>query len=301
MIPWNKLPEDAQKAILTMIIVFGGASASCRLGPPICDPPPPPATTPMLCDPPPPPPSMTPRPTLTPTPSATPTLPLPPTPMICDPAPPPSVTPMICDPPPPPPPVTVAPGQRFTIRTVQIVSDESISGIAIRGTLVDQDGQPLGGLPILINHNGSQIERFSDELGAFYFSSPEAGSYVVGVQGDATSQLNLNLKLHEVADVEWMESREGSQAPLPLAEVRSVDIVWQDWLAFAAETPWPDARYRWSVSGGALVKTDRGVTWQPPLEPGRYLLQVVADWGRVGLAVDAIILVVEDDGSVSFG
>jgi len=181
------------------------------------------------------------------------------------------------------------------------VSDASLSGIAIRGILVDQDGQPLGGLPILIEHDGSQVERFSDELGAFYYSSPEAGSYVVGVRADATSQLNLNLKLHEVASIEWTESREGSQAPLPLAEVRSVDIVWQDRLAFAAETPWPGARYRWSVSGGALVETDQGMTWQPPLEPGRYLLQVVADWGRVGLAVDAVILVVEDDGSVTFG
>jgi hypothetical protein len=31
------------------------------------------------------------------------------------------------------------------------------------------------------------------------------------------------------------------------------------------------------------------------------LLQVVADWGRVGLAVEAIVLVVEDNGSVTFG
>ena len=300
MIPWNKLPEDAQKAILTMILVFGGTSASCRLGPPICDPPPPPATTPMLCDPPPPP-STTPRPTLTLTPSATPTRTPSPTPMICDPAPPPSVTPMICDPPPPPPPVTVAPGQHFTVRTVQIETDQAVSGVVIRGAVVDQDGQPLGGLPILISHAGAQVERFSDGWGAFYYSSRQVGDYVLSIRGDAMSQVNLNLKRHDVVIVEWMESREDSQAPLPLAEIRSVDIVWQEGFTFGVETPWPGARYRWSVSGGRLVETHAGVTWQPALEPGRYLLQVVADWGRAGLAVDAVVLVVAEDGGVSFG
>ena len=138
MVPWNKLPDDLQKAILTMIIVFGGTSASCRLGP---------GTTPMICDPPPPP-SMTPSPTVEAT----------PTPMICDPPPPPSVTPMICDPPPPPPFVTVAPGQHFTVRTVQIVPDEGLEGVAIRGTITDQYGQPLAGLTITVEHHDSQVE-----------------------------------------------------------------------------------------------------------------------------------------------
>jgi hypothetical protein len=190
MAPWNKLPKDLQKAILAMIILYGGASVSCRLGPVICDPPPPPSVTPMICDPPPP-------PTTAPQPTATPTI----TPMICDPAPPPSITPMICDPPPPP---------------------------------------PSGG--------GSRLE---------------------------------------------LEDR------LPLAEIRTVDIVWEDGLTFGAETPWPGARYRWSVSGGTLAGSGEGVVWQPPAEPGRYLLQVVADWGQAGLAVDALVLAVEEDGSVT--
>ena len=188
MAPWNKLPKDLQKAILATIILYGGASVSCRLGPVICDPPPPPSVTPMICDPPPPP--------MTPTPTAKPTV----TPMICDPAPPPSITPMICDPPPPPP-------------------------------------------------SGK--------------SGPE------------------------------------SQDRLPLAEIRTVDIVWEDGLTFGAETPWPGARYRWSVSAGTLAGSGEGVIWQPPAEPGRYLLQVVADWGQAGLAVDALVLAVEEDGSVT--
>jgi len=191
MAPWNKLPKDLQKAILTMIILYGSASVSCRLGPVICDPPPPPSVTPMICDPAPPPP-------MTPTPTAKPTV----TPMICDPPPPPTVTPMICDPPPPP---------------------------------------PSGG------------------------------------QSRLESQDRL----------------------LPLAEIRAVEIVWEDGLTFGAETPWPGAHYRWSTSGGTLAGSGERVVWQPPAEPGRYLLQVVADWGQAGLAVDALVLVVAEDGSMT--
>jgi hypothetical protein len=222
MVPWNKMPEDLQKAILLMIVVFGGSSASCRLSPQICDPPPPPATTPsvepttpMICDPPPPPPSITPRPRITPT----------DTPTICDPPPPPpsctpTTTPMICDPPPPP---------SCTPTTTPMICDPA---------------PPPSSAP------GPQ----------------DAG---------------------------------GGQALLPLAEIRAVDVVWQGGLAFAAETPWPGAGYRWSVSGGTLAEESGGVVWQPPAEPGRYLLQVVADWGRTGLAVDAVTLVVAGDGSVT--
>jgi hypothetical protein len=191
MVPWNKLPEDLQKAVLAIVIVWGGTSAGCRVSPPICDPAPPPATTPMICDPPPPPPSSTPSPTITST--ITPTVTASPT-----------TTPMICDPPPPPP----------------------------------RTATPAG---------------------------------------------------------------EGRLDPLPLAEIRSVDILWQGGLAFDAESPWPGADYRWSVSGGILVEEGGCMVWQPPLEPGRYLLQVVADWGRTGLAIDAATLIVDEDGLVSFG
>ena len=89
--------------------------------------------------------------------------------------------------------------------------------------------------------------------------------------------------------------------------MRAVDIAWQEGLVFAAETDWPGARYEWTVSGGTLKAVVPGlrtgevegrVQWQPPAQPGRYLLQVVADWGRTGLAVDALVLAVEEDGSV---
>ena len=86
---------------------------------------------------------------------------------------------------------------------------------------------------------------------------------------------------------------------LPLAEIRTVTIVPGRNLSFRAETPWPGAQWRWSVSGGALQGRGARVTWQPPVEPGRYLLQVAADWGATGLAVDARVLEVGLDGRVT--
>ncbi len=86
---------------------------------------------------------------------------------------------------------------------------------------------------------------------------------------------------------------------LPLAEIRTANIRHLGNLAFAAESPWPGARWRWTASGGELAEAGEGVAWQPPTVPGRYLLQVVADWGRAGLAVDALVLTVGEDGHVS--
>lgn len=86
---------------------------------------------------------------------------------------------------------------------------------------------------------------------------------------------------------------------LPLAEIRTVTIVPGRGLSFRAETPWPGAQWRWSVSSGTLRLRGARVTWQPPAEPGRYLLQVAADWGATGLAVDACVLEVGLDGRVT--
>jgi hypothetical protein len=107
--------------------------------------------------------------------------------------------------------------------------------------------------------------------------------------------------------IELVRAGGQSGASLPLAEIRTVSIYWDDadtglegGLAFGAETPWPGARYHWSASGGALDAGAGGeATWQPPARPGRYLLQVVADWGASGLAVDALVLLVGADGSVT--
>jgi hypothetical protein len=97
----------------------------------------------------------------------------------------------------------------------------------------------------------------------------------------------------------------GGGAALPLAEIRTVSIYWDDdgdsteGLVFEAGSAWSGARYRWTASGGTLEEHGEQVTWQPPAEAGRYLLQIVADWDAAGLAVDALVLVVGNDGSVT--
>jgi hypothetical protein len=217
--------------------------------------------------------------------------------MVCDPAPPPAKgTPMICDPAPVPatPLVTVAPGQRFNGRVLGILQGAEQRAPAIRGTAVDQQGRPLSGLTVVVV-GGDCLERaVSDQNGAFLLPVPEPGTYVVSVEGDEQSTITLELDAGEEAIVEWLETWDESS--LPLAEVRTVAIAHLGGLTFGARSPWPGARCQWSVSGGTLLEEHEWVVWRPPLEPGRYLIQVVADWGRLGLAVDASVLVVGEDG-----
>ena len=168
----------------------------------------------------------------------------------------------------------------------------------MQGTVVGQQGQPLEGLKVTAQTNGTEIDAWTDHSGTFFLHIPDPGAYLITVNDDESHGLPLELKQHDLAIIEWVEIGQESQSRLPLAEIRAVDIAWEDGLTFGAETPWPGARYRWSVSGGTLSESDEGVIWQPPAEPGRYLLQVVADWGQAGLAVDALVLVVEEDGSV---
>ncbi len=284
MVPWNMLPADLQKAVLAMVILYGGTRV-CAPGPMVCDPAPPPThtTTPMPTGP----------------------------PMIFDPLPPPtraatpspSMTPMICDvaprPPSAPPTVTRGPAsQHYQVRNVQTRSDPSVSGAIVRGVVRDEQGRPIQGVPI-IAQGQSAYRAVTDSAGAYTVSIGEPGNYRIMVESAQEFALPLQLKLHDVVTVEWVQVKDISGRPLPLAEIRTVEIIWNDGWDFAAETPWPEARLRWSASGGQLVEAmgGDGVTWLPPTEPGRYLLQVVADWGYAGLAVDAITLVVESDGS----
>lgn len=214
--------------------------------------------------------------------------------MICDPAPPPSVSPG----------PTVTPGvvtpRYFQARSVKTTFDPSVQGAKVQGKVVNQQNQPLGGLKVSAEGK-SRIQVTTGGDGEFVLYLPELGDYRIVVEGRLDHALNLQLKQHDVVTVEWVEVKQTSQVPLPLAEIRTVDIFWDDGLTFGADTPWPEARYRWSVSGGALIESDERVTWQPSAGPGRYLLQVVADWGQAGLAVDSLTLIVTDDGSVMVG
>jgi hypothetical protein len=203
---------------------------------------------------------------------------------------------MICDPAPPP---SVAPRRYFQVRNFQMISDTAMKDTVARGTVVDQGGQPLEGLKVTARTDDTEIDAWTDQGGTFFLSIPKPGPYLIMVNDDESHGLSLELKPHDLAIIEWVEIEPQSQSSLPLAEIRAVELVWEDGLTFSAETPWPGARYRWSTSGGTLAEPDEGVVWQPPAEPGRYLLQVVADWGQAGLAVDALVLVVEEDGSVT--
>jgi hypothetical protein len=288
MVPWDKLPKDLQKAILAMIVMGGGTIACGRVGPMVCDPPPPPTTTSLPTG-----------------------MPLK-TPMICDPVPPPTrlatstpkMTPMICDVPPRPAITPTAVHQRhFQAHKFEVSSDPTLNGAKARGTVVDSRGQPLAGLEVIAQDPNSDL-RFvavTDANGVFMLLIPKPGDYLLMVEGDHTNGVRLNLKQHDLVIMEWVEIAGQSQLLLPLAEIRTVDITWHDGLTFGAESLWADAHYRWSTSGGTLVEDGECVTWQPPIEPGRYLLQVVADWGQVGLAVDALTLTIEEDGSVTVG
>ena len=290
MVQWLKrLPASVQRAALAVIFFFGGTSTACRLSPMVCDPAPPPSSTPMVCDPPPPP---------SPTHTATPT----PTAMVGNPTPSPAKgTPMICDPAPVPatPMGTVAPGQRFSGRVLGILQGTEQDAPAIRGTIVDEEGRPLSGITVVVE-DGDWVERtVSDRNGAFFLLAPEPGTYLVSVEGDEQSAIPLELDAGEQAIIEWLQTWDESSLPLPLAEVRTVAIIHLGGLAFSARSPWPGAHCGWSVSGGTLLEDYERVVWQPPTEPGRYLIQVVANWGRLGLAVDATVLVVGEDGRTS--
>jgi hypothetical protein len=341
MVPWQKLPRDLQRALLAIVVLSGEAAAasSCAAPTPmICDPVPPPAITraptmtPMICDPAPPPtitrtPTMTPMicdpappPTASPTPTMTPASTF--TPMICDPAPPPSgkpamtpastLMPMICDPPPAPdlsprsePTVKVAlPG--FEARNSQVIPGRVQEGIEVRGTVKDRQGNPVRQVKITLTAPGVEITSRTSSTGIYALRFTAPGSYRMFIGVDRSHSVPLDLKLHDLAIVEWAEAAPGSQAPLPLAEIRTVRIAQiaaaspsAHGLTFAAASPWPGAAYRWTVSGGTLVTSGPRVSWQPPAEPGRYLLQVVADWDFAGLAVDAVVLAVAADGRVT--
>lgn len=307
----KKRTRGLKQALLTAAAVVAGSTTATACHPVICDPAPPPSTaprptadrtvTPMICDPPPPPSIV--RPT------AGPTM----TPMICDPPPPPlpsaappaTPTPMICDPAPPPSPTplgqataTPAAAREFRVRSVEVSVDRTLPGARIEGTVLGAQGRPVGNVWAGVQSGDYRMQVRTGADGAFGLPLPGPGTYMLTIGSDQAHGLALELKAQERATVVWEEV---TQVALPLAEIREVRIAWQGGLGFAAESPWPGARCAWSVSGGALAGVGDTVTWQPPAAPGRYLLQVVADWGAAGLAVDAQVLTVEHGGRIVVG
>jgi hypothetical protein len=309
MIPWPKLPKEGQMALLAIVVLYGSSRFCCLQGPIICDPPPPPHTpSPMICDPPPPPLMATPSPT-TALPTST-SVAATPSPMICDPPPPPpSPSPIICDP--APPPMTSTPEvdfldrpteeilRRFQAQKINIVSHPESRKIIINAIITDLQGNPLPGVLFRVKTDNISSMAGSSTEGARSFTDfTTPGEYEMTANNDDKHVVRFNLKVGDEATIEWREVSPSSRVRLPLEQFRQVEITWREGFTFAAESGWKEARYYWSVSGGSLSETEDSVTWSPPREAGRYLLQVVADWGRRGLAIDHLILEVEEDGSV---
>jgi hypothetical protein len=180
-----------------------------------------------------------------------------------------------------------------------MTSNGAILGAGIRGTVIGQAGAPMTGIDVHAQNDESAMNASTGPNGEFFLLLPSPGAYTLVVGDDVSTAIPLPLNKHDLAVVEWQVSDEGPESSLPLAEIRSVDLIWGDSLTFSAESPWDHARFRWSVSGGTLEGEGERVVWAPPSEPGRYLLQVIADWGRTGLAVDSVVLVVRGDGTFS--
>jgi hypothetical protein len=222
------------------------------------------------------------------------------------------MTPMICDPPPrpdltpqPEPSAEVA-LPNFEARNVQVVSDRVQEGIEVRGTVADRQGNPMRNVRIALAAAEVEISSRTNRDGSYTLRFERPGAYQMFVGVDKSRSVPLDLKPHDLATVDWVAVSAESRAPLPLAEIRTVKIAQiaagaaaSSGLAFAAASPWPDADYRWRVSGGTLTGAGPRVRWQSPADPGRYLLQVVADWDYAGIAVDAVVLTVTADGRVT--
>jgi hypothetical protein len=200
-------------------------------------------------------------------------------PMVCDPAPPPSLTPsttpvaspIICDPAPPPPSATP-------------------SSAPLASPVIPDSTPPPSATPTPTATPTITVTPMRPPVKTPMIFDPAPDPPMAP----------------DSSRIERTETAGELHAALPLAEIRAVSIYWDDTtsgqdqgLVFEAGSSWPGARYRWSASGGTLDPDGSQAAWQPPLEPGRYLLQVVADWGATGLAVDALVLVVGADGSVT--
>ncbi|MGQ9682026.1 MAG: hypothetical protein ACUVX9_05790 [Anaerolineae bacterium] len=288
--------KNVQKAILAMIALYGSTAATSCCRPAICDPAPPPTMTekatptgtPMICDPAPPPTVLTLSPAT-------------PTPMICDPAPPPtpaspetSVTPMICDP--PPPPATVAVGDRvFRLQGLKTAS-EPMREITVRGQVIPAPGRNAAALRLSAEGTDYRLQVLTAADGSFHLPIPAAGACRLWLEDDQAGGVVLQLADHDQVTITWMEVQPGAR--LPLAEIRHVRIRDAREGLFVAETPWPGAHLSWRATGGTLQQAQAGVRWLPPAAAGRFLIEVVADWGSDGLAADALTVAVDADGSV---
>jgi hypothetical protein len=191
----------------------------------------------------------------------------------------------------------------FEARSIQIIPDRVQVGMEVWGAVRDDLGNPVPQAKITLTAPGIEITSSTSDSGAYSLRISAPGAYRMFVGTDQSRSVQLDLKLHDLATVDWVAVRSESRAPLPLAEIRTVKIAQvtagsapMEGLDFAAASPWPDADYHWTVTEGVLTEAGPRVRWQPPADPGRYLLQVVADWDYAGIAVDAVVVTIAADG-----
>ena len=173
------------------------------------------------------------------------------------------MTPMLCDPPPQPDlsprpePTAEAALPGFKAQAVQIIPNGVQEGIEVRGKVTDRQGNPMRQVRIALAAPNIEISSRTNSNGSYRLSFSRPGSYQMFVGTDRSHSVPLDLKLHDLATVDWVAVSAESRAPLPLAEIRTVKIAQitagaapASGLDFAAASPWPDADYRWRVSEG---------------------------------------------------
>ena len=274
VLPWDRLGKDLQRAILALALLSASKATSGCMPPMVCDPPPPPSSAPEPGRPtftraPPSLPTQAATAAATPAARATPTAtrgtgPQPAvTPMICDPLPPPSpaptptssptptpkhvITPMICDPLPPPTPTRAAKpasspaptARRRTLVTPMVCDPPPPPSMAATPTpMICDPPPPPAGDP-----------------------RQGAGSGLVPGAHCTSMGTAARLPLAEIRTVRIVQAGDlpGSEHPYPAGAGEPGDRP-----AFAAASPWPDATYIWSASGGRLLAGGDSVIWQLP-------------------------------------
>jgi hypothetical protein len=208
------------------------------------------------------------------------------------------MTPVICDPAPPP---TFVPSlQHFRVLSSSTENNPQVTIATIRGHVLAPNGIPYRDVEVTARSVDQTITVKTDGTGLYTIHLGTVGPYSVFVQQDEENLLQIDVKEHDVLLIDWVSVPQppSSQAKtLPLAEIRSVKISHIGGSTFRADTPWPNARFQWMVSQGTVERNGGEVTWSFSTSPGRHLLQVIADWGAEGIAVDALTLIVQDDGT----
>ena len=140
------------------------------------------------------------------------------------------MTPMLCDPPPQPDlsprpkPTAEAALPGFEASSRPDHTQSGAGGIEVRGNVTDRLGNPMPQVSITLVAPGIEITSRTNVTALYSLSFSRPGSYQMFVGTDRSHSVPLDLKLHDLATVDWVAVSAESRAPLPLAEIRTVKI-----------------------------------------------------------------------------